>query len=895
VRYPLNITLPLFILVVGMMASAILMYMQAGRELADKRAETELLTLTLGSIATGELSYALRSGLRTEPQRVLDRLKFDRSLALAIYVDDQDRVLLSTDYGRAITSWRESAFAEVAGLADRARIDLQSRATTDAALENAFGIFPVHLTPGPTELATSRVGVLLLHRDVSREKRQLIRNSYGRFVTTVAIILAMSLAVWLFLRYALLGRIRHLAGVLEGSDPSTLGDHLTVTGHDEVGRIARASVRLSRRVREQTEALRDSEMRFRGTFEQAAVGIAHVSTAGHFLWVNPGLCRLLGYTEEELRARTFEDITHPDDVAQDRVYRQELLDDRAATFAREKRYVAKDGKTVWVSLTVTLVRRATGEPDYLVAVATDISERRRAESEREHFFKAVEQSGDMIVITDLDPRILYVNATYEEVTGYSRAEVIGENPGILKSGVHDTAFYEAMWRQLTAGERWEGQLVNRRKDGREFTAETSIAPVFDAGGNLVNYVSVSRDVTDEIALLEENRRLEERNRRSHKMEAIGTLAGGIAHDFNNILTIISGHCDLASLNLPTEHPANADLKGIRMATERAVALVSKILIFSRKSEEQRQPVYLEAALGEALDLLRPVLPSTIAITEHIQQKNLCIHADPTQLHQVILNLVTNAHHAIGHEPGRIRISLTQRDVGEDEAEQRHVKPGPHACLTVEDSGTGMDRDTMERIFDPFFTTKEVGKGTGLGLSTVHGIVHALRGTIGVSSRPGEGTRFELLFPCLQNPVELAEAMPRADATGGTEHVLVVDDEANIVAVNSRMLELAGYRVTAFVDSELALERLLQRPGQYDLVVTDLTMPKVTGLELARRMRAHGVNIPIIIATGYAENFASNELRELRHTTVLSKPFPRLRLLEVVRRALDTYRECRQAN
>lgn len=887
-RYTLNTVIPAFILVAGIVASGILAVVNARLELSEARREQTRITKMLGSVIAVELAEALRKGEPGAAQRALDRLKFDRRLALALYVDEDGTVLNSTNYALGLSTWHGTQFDAIAEEIERARKKHLGHVATDAALENVYAIFPIIQSPGPGEVASNRTGLLLIHRDIAREKSHLLYVNYRRFALMTTIVLAMSLAVWLFLRVVFLSPIQHLVSTLETTDPTRLPEVRPDSEPDEISRITQAFFRLSTRVRDQTDALRASEARFRNTFEHAAVGIAHVSLEGHWLRVNRKLCEITGYSEAELLARRFQDITHPEDVTRDVGRMMDVLSDRQSdTYEIEKRYISKHGDVVWVSVTVSLLRDKTGAPDYFVSVISDISARKRAEQERERFVQAVEQSSDAIVITDVRPRIVYVNAAYERITGYAREDVLGLDPGHRRSDEHDLAYYDAMWRRLQTGATWEGQIVNRRKDGGRSIEHMSITPVLDSDGQCVNYVAVSRDISDAIALEAEKRQLEEANQRSQKLEALGTLAGGIAHDFNNVLAIISGYSDMASLALDLDDPVQTELRHIKSATDRAASLVSKILLFSRRADEQREIICVATAVEEALALLRAAVPATIAIDLRVDAPDACIEADPTQLNQVIMNLVSNARHAIDTSHGTITLEVVTRELDGAEATKRQLPPGRYVQLAVSDTGSGMDGETMERIFEPFYTTKPPEKGTGLGLATVHGIVASHGGDIGVTSTPGAGTTFEILLPETQ---EAASSVPQQLASpahdAGTERLLVVDDEPAIVALNQRLLEMAGYQVTGLVDSEEALQHLRDHPNDVDLLIADYTMPKMTGFELVRRIRGLGLNLPVLILTGYSEVTAPEELGALGHTKILGKPLSREKLLTAVREAFD---------
>jgi signal transduction histidine kinase/ActR/RegA family two-component response regulator len=402
----------------------------------------------------------------------------------------------------------------------------------------------------------------------------------------------------------------------------------------------------------------------------------------------------------------------------------------------------------------------------------------------------------------------------------------------------------------------------------------------------------ARDVSERRRAEEERTRLEAQLRQAQKLETIGTLAGGIAHDFNNILAGVLGYVQLALLDLPKESPVRADIEEVQRAANRAADLARQILVFSRRSEQKLQPVLLTDVVEEALKLIRASVPTTIDIRRTIDPETPPVMADPTQIHQVLMNLGTNAAHAM-REGGMLAVDLSRVDIvpGQDDVPVT-LLPGRFARLSVRDTGHGMDHATLERIFEPFFTTKPTGEGTGLGLSVVHGIVTKHGGAIVVDSALGAGTTFTVYLPAAA-----AESKP-ATATGpaelsGHEHVLVVDDDPVIAEVTKRLLERQGYRVTARTSSPEALELLRADAGQYDAMLTDQTMPGLTGLQLAEAALQLRPELPIILTSGMEDTPLADQGRALGVREFLVKPVNTRDLGEAIRRVLKRVPEQRQ--
>jgi signal transduction histidine kinase/ActR/RegA family two-component response regulator len=382
------------------------------------------------------------------------------------------------------------------------------------------------------------------------------------------------------------------------------------------------------------------------------------------------------------------------------------------------------------------------------------------------------------------------------------------------------------------------------------------------------------------------RRLQQQLIQSQKMEAIGTLAGGIAHDFNNILSAILGYAELALYEMPEGSPGRQDVAEVIKAGNRAKDLVKQILTFSRKTEQEFKPIDIAPLLKEALKFLRASLPSTIEIHTRISAEKTSVLCTPTMIQQVLMNLCTNAAQAMKDAAGVLDVGLTNIEV--DAAQiKRHpgLRAGPHVCLTVGDTGPGIEPDVLTRIFDPYFTTKAKGEGTGLGLSVVHGIIQALKGVVEVDSRPGSGTTFHILLPYVVSGDEPKVICPKPLSTGN-ERILLTDDEDVLAAMAKQMLEHLGYRVTVRTDSRAALEAFRSHPRDFDLVITDKTMPGMTGFELAERISAIRPKIPVILCSGDSDDLEVKRAAALGISRLVMKPLGMDELAEAVRSALD---------
>ncbi|MEJ2660692.1 MAG: ATP-binding protein [Desulfobacteraceae bacterium] len=490
-----------------------------------------------------------------------------------------------------------------------------------------------------------------------------------------------------------------------------------------------------------------------------------------------------------------------------------------------------------------------------------------------------------IFYKDDQGRYLGCNQAYETFSGFKREALMGKT-------VYDIAprelaeAYEAADHDLFESRNPQTYETSVRfADGTRRDVIFNKAVFYHQDGSLAGLVGAMLDITDRKRAEEENALRERQMRQAQKMEAIGTLAGGIAHDFNNILSAIVGYTEIALHDLPKGVPVAGYLKKVLKAGDRARGLVNQILAFSRATEQETRPVVVKHIVKEALKLLQATLPSTIRIRSNIRS-DAAIKADPTQIHQVVMNLCTNAAHAMQDNGGQLLLSLTDALLDEpSQGPHAELAPGPYLVLEVRDTGTGIDPEIQDRIFDPFFTTKKPGEGTGMGLSVVHGIIKDCGGSIQVRSVPGQGTTFQAWLPAM----ELEEKDPPPPETTlplGHESILFVDDEPDLVDVGLQMLKMLGYRVTAINDSREALDRFKHSPHRFDMVITDMTMPGMTGDLLSQHLLAVRPDIPIIICTGYSEKVDAESIRSMGLAGLVYKPLIMKDLAKLIRRILD---------
>jgi PAS domain S-box-containing protein len=476
-------------------------------------------------------------------------------------------------------------------------------------------------------------------------------------------------------------------------------------------------------------------------------------------------------------------------------------------------------------------------------ILRDITDRKGAEEELRQ--QAVLLDLAPVFARDMNSNIILCTRGAERLYGYSKQEAVGR----VSHDLLQTQFpseLRQIEKTLHSEGAWEGELNHRTRDGHQVFVHSQWVVHHDSQGKPAGILEVNGDLT-------ELKRTQALQMRSQKLESLGTLAGGVAHDFNNILLAINGNAKLALDDLASDHPARRNLSEIAKAGARAADLIRRILSFSRPQEQNREPQAVQPVIEEALKLVRATLPASIQIESFFSPDLPPVALDSTQLHQVIVNLATNASHAIGDQPGVVTVRLSSRIVtSSDRIATPDLREGRYVCLSVSDNGAGMDRATLGRVFDPFFTTKPVGKGTGLGLSVVHGIVSSHGGAVTAYSQPGKGTSFVLFFPVADVSIIPPTAPPPVlpPAPGRQENILYVDDEEGLVMLGTLFLQRLGYQVTGHIDAAAALYDFNSRPNEFAAVVTDLSMPRMSGFDLVRELFKLRPDLPIILTSGY---------------------------------------------
>ena len=643
---------------------------------------------------------------------------------------------------------------------------------------------------------------------------------------------------------------------------------------------------LEKLVNNKTRELRASEERFRAIAENSPDAIITADPSTTILYCNSAAEKMFGYAPQELIGKSSAVLLSPRLEAKHQMNRDSYIDGgnpggMGSTI--ESAVLRKDGTEFPIEF--SLFSWELGEQNFFGAIVRDITERKQAENELrqardflEHIFKA---SPEAIIVTDSYGYIIMANESTFNVFGYPPEELIGQHISLFS--IDDEKILQKSFAMME--ELYEQGFVRnftaerRRKDGHIIQTEANIVQIKDPDGTPAGIISSSRDITD-------RKMLEEQLRQSQKMEAIGTLAGGIAHDFNNILAAIMGYTELSKNLAGGNSILEKNLSQVLKSVDRAKALVHQILAFSRKTESVVKPLRLHLVIEEALNLLRASLPSTISIRSDINDTDNIVVADATEIHQIVMNLCTNAAYAMQTTGGVIEVTLKPIDLDMHAAGYYvGIAPGPCVQLSVKDTGMGIPRNVIGRIFEPFFTTKGVGKGTGMGLAMVHGIVKSLKGDITVYSEPGRGSVFHIVLPRAQAENTNGHIAERK-APQGHESVLLVDDEAVLLDVGEQILGSLGYRVTAISSPVEALELFGKNPAAFDIVITDQTMPGLTGYELAQRLMEIRKDVPVILCTGYSDLVTAESASAGGIQAFVMKPLNRLAIAETIRKALD---------
>lgn len=621
-------------------------------------------------------------------------------------------------------------------------------------------------------------------------------------------------------------------------------------------------------------ALRESQEYLAAMWEVMDIGIMMVDAKTHrILNVNPALIRLSGYRGHDLIGRlchklvcTAEEGKCPIGDLGHKLDRSERV---LLNAAGEQIDVEKSVKPMVLN----------GREVYLETLL-DIRERKRSQMELKRLSTAIEQSPEAVVITSPDGIIQYVNPAFEDITGYPREAILGKTPRILKSGRHDSLFYSNLWNTISSGKVWKGRFINRRKSGEIYTEEGTVSPVRNPAGQIVGYVAIKRDITEELSK-------EAQLQQSQKMQAIGQLAGGIAHDFNNILQAILGFSEILLARIDADSMSHNHVVEIQKAALRAADLTRQLLTFSRKQTAKVEPLNLNAVLDDAKTLVKMLVGEKIHCVFELDPDLQPVLADRGQITQIIMNLSVNARHAMSGS-GQMVFSTENTSYSNDDLlRMPHAKVGEFVCLSVADNGKGMNREVLDHLFEPFFTTKMVGEGTGLGLSVVYGIIQQHKGWIRVTSEPDKGTVFKIYLPILHDSPSDTDSPGEPAPAHQSKQVLVVENNPETKETLLRVLAAAGHQTQTASCAQEALALWYQAKKPFDLLVSNLELPDQTGLELAEMLRKENPTLPVLLSGTQITPLKREKELDTKGYLFIQRPLQTMALLSALHTIFET--------
>ena len=633
-----------------------------------------------------------------------------------------------------------------------------------------------------------------------------------------------------------------------------------------------------------SERLKASEELFSAAFHAIPDAISLSRLADDtFLQVSEGFTRATGWSGPEALGRRGVDLGLWMDAQEANRLRETLLRDGEATGV-EFTLRRKNGQTFEGLASARVV--TIGGQELQLTVIRDITARKAMELSLRKASRAMEQSPLVILITDLEGNIEYVNPAFTTVTGYPAQEVLGRNPRLLKSGQTPPEAYVAMWRTISTGGTWEGEFANRRKDGTVYWERGRISPIYDDAGQVTHYVAVKEDITAAREMEQERRNLERQSQVNQRIEAVGQLAGGVAHDINNMLSIMLAHIDLLSGQVAEDPVVRKRLKDMEEAALRSAEIVRHLLTFARQQVTEPKILDLNAHLEGLRRTLAPLLGEDQVLKPRLDPALWRVKVDPAQWDQVVMNLVLNARDAMPRG-GEITLATCNLDL-DDAFAATHADgtPGPYVCLSVGDQGEGMTPEQMTRIFEPFYTTKPLGKGTGLGLSTAFGIVKQAGGFITVYSEPGVGSTFKVYLPAAEGEQPGVTGPPPEEAPMASGRILVVEDNELLRGCIQDVVSRLGYEVRAVDSPEQALEVLRDHAFELDLLLTDVIMPGMSGKELRDQALGLRPGLPVIYMSGYTADIIARKGVLEAGTDFLQKPFTREAIRVKIRQALE---------
>ena len=654
-------------------------------------------------------------------------------------------------------------------------------------------------------------------------------------------------------------------------------------------RRERALLHVEDLLEERTLQLRESEKFNKSVLNDMITFVAVLHPGGDVIFVNNTTLTLSGIELEDVTGKKFHSTfwwLYSDENME--IIRRDIGQCASGKFIfHDIQIQTEDGSLIWVEYSMHPIYNERGVVQYLIAEGRDITKRKRAEmtlQESEERLKAIFKANpDSVAVYDNQRHPQHINHAFNQVFGWTLEELQGGQISFIPDDEKKISY---RMRGELYDDYYYGDGKPVRFETKRLTKDGLTLDIFLTASLIKGHDGKPAGIIVNLADVTEKKKLEIKLQQTQKIESIGTLAGGIAHDFNNLLFPIIGYAEITMAAVPEGSVIRKNLNEIIKAAIRARDLVQQILAFSRQQSQEQKPLQIQLVVKEALKLLRSSLPATIKICQDIKKDCGLIMADSTRIHQVVMNLCTNAFHAMEENGGTLEVNLSETGLSPDDLTDLDIAPGQYLCLKVQDTGHGMGQDVLARIFDPYFTTKGEGKGTGLGLAVTHGIVKSISGDIHVESEPGKGTVFYVYLPLIKETFVSEKTRMSGMLPTGAENILLVDDEKMIVSMEKQMIESLGYNVTAETSSIEALEVFSAQPDKFDLVITDMTMPDMTGDKLAGELMKIRPGIPVIICTGFSKKITKEKANVLGIKGFIMKPVLMKNLAVMIRKAID---------
>jgi len=617
--------------------------------------------------------------------------------------------------------------------------------------------------------------------------------------------------------------------------------------------------------------------------DHAPVGVWLIGLDGRYRFVNKTFCDTVGISEKEFLSSTQQaELLGEEMAAHCLDSDRECLEQDEPHHSHET-LTFTDGKPHWLDITKVKVRDKNNRVTGIIGIASDMTERNLAEDQLRKLSQAVEQAGESIMITDHQGTIEYVNPSFTKITGYASDEVLGRNPRILKSGNTGAEYYEHLWSTISSGKKWNSTIIDRRKDGSQYLALMSIAPILDDEGEITHYAAIQQDMSM-------NKMLEEQFLQAQKMEALGTLVGGIAHEFNNLLAGMTGNLYLAKTEISGFPDVIKRLDNVEELGFRAAEMIKQLLTFARKGQLEIKAFNLTSFVKDTSQLIEATLPENIKFHSNLCHDKLIIKGDVRQLQQVLMNLISNARDAVEGVKEPV-ISFKTEAFKADAIfcnNYPDIEDKLFAHLIVKDNGSGISDDEKEHIFEPFYSTKEVGLGTGLGLSMAYGAIQSHHGIIDVDNSIGIGSAFHIYLPLITEGTPEPTAKKTSKVVPGNgEFILIVDDNAIIRTTCSGVLEKIGYQVIEAADGLEAIEKFTANQETISLIIMDIIMPNLGGVQAVERIKEHSPAVKVIFATGYDKNETLQGDMPSDEYPIIFKPFSIVKLSQIIKEQLDS--------